>query len=174
MDALWARSVRAVHEALADRGLAYTTVMTVLSRLADKGFVLRERDGRAWLYAPAASRDQYVAELMFEALGETGDRNGALTPRSPASSCGVRSGSPGSGPGTVICSHCSRSHRRHRFGEVPSARRGRRTTRRPRRGSGHDVSDRAAPPSADHRSARITVAVLTLLATPLSLLLAPF
>jgi predicted transcriptional regulator len=83
MDALWARdsprSVRAVHEALADRGLAYTTVMTVLSRLADKGFVLRERDGRAWRYAPAASRDQYVAELMFEALGETGDRDGALT-----------------------------------------------------------------------------------------------
>ncbi|MEU4523778.1 BlaI/MecI/CopY family transcriptional regulator [Amycolatopsis sp. NPDC024027] len=83
MDALWARSgpvsVRAVHEALADRGLAYTTVMTVLSRLADKGFLRRERDRRAWLYAPAASRDQYVAELMFEALGETGDRDGALT-----------------------------------------------------------------------------------------------
>ena len=83
MEALWARdspaSVRAVHEALAGRGLAYTTVMTVLSRLADKGFAHRERDGRAWLYTAAASRDQYVAELMLDALGETGDRDGALT-----------------------------------------------------------------------------------------------
>lgn len=83
MDALWARaspvSVRAIHEDLADRGLAYTTVMTVLTRLADKGFVTRERDGRAWLYAAAAGREEYVAELMLDALGETGDRAAALT-----------------------------------------------------------------------------------------------
>lgn len=82
METLWSRtapaSVRAVHEHLAGRGLAYTTVMTVLTRLADKGFVTRERDGRAWLYTAAAGRDQYVAELMLDALGETRDRGAAL------------------------------------------------------------------------------------------------
>jgi predicted transcriptional regulator len=82
MEVLWSRggpvSVRTVHEDLAARELAYTTVMTVLTRLADKGFVTRERDGRAWLYAAAAGRDQYVAELMLEALGQTPDRGGAL------------------------------------------------------------------------------------------------
>jgi predicted transcriptional regulator len=83
MQTLWSHdtpvTVRAVHEQLADRGLAYTTVMTVLSRLAGKGFARRERHGRAWLYSAAAGRDHYVAELMLEALGETGDRDAALT-----------------------------------------------------------------------------------------------
>jgi predicted transcriptional regulator len=82
MEVLWAAeepvSVRGVHEALADRDLAYTTVMTVLTRLAGKSVVRRERAGRAWLYAPAASRDEYVAELMLEALELTGDRGSAL------------------------------------------------------------------------------------------------
>lgn len=82
MEVLWARdepvSVRDVHGALGDRGLAYTTVMTVLTRLAAKNVVYRRREGRAWLYSPAASRDEYVAELMLEALELTGDRGSAL------------------------------------------------------------------------------------------------
>lgn len=82
MEVLWAReepvSVRAVHAALADRGLAYTTVMTVLTRLTTKRVVRRQREGRAWLYVPAASREEYVAELMLEALELTGDRGSAL------------------------------------------------------------------------------------------------
>ena len=69
MDVLWARAVptpvRDVHEALArSREIAYTTVMTVLDRLAKKGVVLRRLDGRAWLYEPARSRlDLYVATV---------------------------------------------------------------------------------------------------------------
>jgi predicted transcriptional regulator len=82
MDVLWARgqpvSVRTVHGDLEGRDLAYTTVMTVLSRLADKHLVHRKRQGRAWLYEPAASREDYVAELMLEALALTGDRGPAL------------------------------------------------------------------------------------------------
>ena len=61
-------TVREVTEALADRGLAYTTVMTVLDRLAGKGMVVRERDGRAWRYQPAATRETYIARLMLDAL----------------------------------------------------------------------------------------------------------
>ncbi|MGA6164888.1 BlaI/MecI/CopY family transcriptional regulator [Amycolatopsis magusensis] len=85
MDVLWDRgdhagpvTVRAVADALAERNPAYTTVMTVLDRLAKKGFVLRERDGRAWFYRPAAGRDAYVARLMLDALALTGDREAAL------------------------------------------------------------------------------------------------
>ncbi|WP_084722999.1 BlaI/MecI/CopY family transcriptional regulator [Streptomonospora alba] len=82
MDVLWQRNepltVRDVGRALADRDLAHTTVMTVLDRLAKKGVVARDREGRAWRYRPAASRENYVSELMIDALGETGDRDAAL------------------------------------------------------------------------------------------------
>jgi predicted transcriptional regulator len=83
MEVLWDRRepmlVRDVVEALAERGLAYTTVMTVLTRLTSKGFVRREADGRAWRYSPVAGRDEYVAQLMLDALSLTGDREAALT-----------------------------------------------------------------------------------------------
>jgi predicted transcriptional regulator len=83
MEVLWDRAtpvaVRDVAEALAPRELAYTTVMTVLDRLAKKGFVHRQRDGRAWRYEPANSREEYVAQLMLDALALTGDRDAALT-----------------------------------------------------------------------------------------------
>ncbi|NYH52276.1 MULTISPECIES: BlaI/MecI/CopY family transcriptional regulator [Nocardiopsis] len=82
MDVLWARNepmtVREVGKALAERDLAHTTVMTVLDRLAKKKVVTRAREGRAWRYRPAASREAYVSELMFDALGQTGDRDAAL------------------------------------------------------------------------------------------------
>jgi BlaI family transcriptional regulator, penicillinase repressor len=87
MEILWARAdagggaatARDVSRALAgDRDLAHTTVMTVLDRLAKKGFLERERDGRAWRYRPAASREGYVAELMLGALQQTGNRDAAL------------------------------------------------------------------------------------------------
>lgn len=82
MDVLWDRAVpatvREVAAALESRDLAYTTVMTVLDRLAKKNLVRRERDGRAWRYTPAAAREAYVAELMRDALAQTGDREAAL------------------------------------------------------------------------------------------------
>ncbi|MER6509206.1 MULTISPECIES: BlaI/MecI/CopY family transcriptional regulator [unclassified Nonomuraea] len=83
MDILWAEhnplTAREVGRLIADRDLAPTTVMTVLDRLTRKGFLERTRDGRAWRYEPAASRDAYIAELMLEALDLTGDRSAALT-----------------------------------------------------------------------------------------------
>lgn len=83
MERLWdtaePQSVRDVHHALAaDRELAYTTVMTVLDRLAKKGVVRRERDGRAYRYAPVQSREEMVAELMHTALESGQDRAAAL------------------------------------------------------------------------------------------------
>ncbi len=83
MDVLWESpdpmTVRQVGSCLTDRDLAHTTVMTVLDRLAKKGFVRRQRAGRAWRYRPAESREAYVAELMLTALDQTGDRQAALT-----------------------------------------------------------------------------------------------
>lgn len=82
MDVLWDHgrpaAVREVVVALAERDPAYTTVMTVLDRLAKKGFVDRERDGRAWRYTAAATREAYVSRLMLDALAMTGDRDAAL------------------------------------------------------------------------------------------------
>ena len=83
MDVLWetdtSLTVREVSARLTERNLAHTTVMTVLDRLAKKGFARRERDGRAWRYCPAATRETYVTELMLTALDQTGDRTAALT-----------------------------------------------------------------------------------------------
>src|SRR5512142_444765 len=82
MDVLWDSTepltVRQVGLRLTNRDLAHTTVMTVLDRLAKKGFARRERDGRAWRYRPAATREAYVTELMLTALEQTGDRSAAL------------------------------------------------------------------------------------------------
>lgn len=51
-------NVKDVRRALTgNRDLAYTTVMTVLDRLARKGGVVRRKVGRAFLYAPVLSRD---------------------------------------------------------------------------------------------------------------------
>lgn len=82
MERVWAApttiSVRDVHTGLAERDLAYTTVMTVLDRLAKKGLVLRTREGRAWLYRAAHTREELAAELMDTALGTAEDRSAAL------------------------------------------------------------------------------------------------
>jgi predicted transcriptional regulator len=82
MDILWESreplTVRQVSQGLTERDLAHTTVMTVLDRLAKKGFARRKRDGRAWRYCAAETREAYVTELMLSALEQTGDRHAAL------------------------------------------------------------------------------------------------
>ena len=86
MDHLWSsrepQTVRQVHEALsARRDLAYTTIMTVLQRLAKKNLVVQHRDDRAHRYAPMHGRDELVAGLMVDALdqaADSGSREAAL------------------------------------------------------------------------------------------------
>jgi len=70
-DAAEPLTVRQVHERLSrDRDLAYTTVMTVLDRLAKKSLVTRERDGRAWRYFPADTREALTAQTMLRTLDD--------------------------------------------------------------------------------------------------------
>jgi BlaI family transcriptional regulator, penicillinase repressor len=74
-------TVKDVHLGLArTRDIAYTTVLTVLDRLAKKGLVDRERDGRAWRYRPVASREELTARAMRQPLGALDgvDRRAAL------------------------------------------------------------------------------------------------
>lgn len=62
-------TVRQVHERISrERDLAYTTVMTVLDRLAKKGVVKRVKRDRAYLYEPVQSREEMTAALMMDAL----------------------------------------------------------------------------------------------------------
>ncbi len=63
---------------LLDSNLAYTTVMTVMNRLFEKGLLQRRRSGRAWSYRAALSREAYAAATMAEALSVAKDRRGAL------------------------------------------------------------------------------------------------
>ncbi len=59
--------------------LAYTTIMTILTRLWDKGVVDRERSGRAYAYRPTVTESEYAARRMEAVLAATGDREGALS-----------------------------------------------------------------------------------------------
>ncbi len=74
-------TVREVHAGFeGERELAYTTVMTVLDRLAKKSLVTRERDGRAWRYLPADTREALTAQTMRRTLDDMDvtDRRAAL------------------------------------------------------------------------------------------------
>jgi predicted transcriptional regulator len=72
MEILWAAgeaSVREVAERLTDgRGPAYTTVMTVMTRLSEKGLLRRELRGNAYVYAPVKSREEFMADASRRAL----------------------------------------------------------------------------------------------------------
>lgn len=62
-------TVAAVHRCLQDeRELAYTTVMTVLDRLAKKHLVTRALVGRAWEYQPRLTQDELVSNELIELL----------------------------------------------------------------------------------------------------------
>ena len=83
MDRVWAAGrpvrVREIHDALRpDREPVYNTVLTVVEILYRKGWLAREKDGRAYRYHATASREDYTAELMREAFDTSTDRLGTL------------------------------------------------------------------------------------------------
>lgn len=85
MDVLWESddpvSVRAVLGKLNDRQhreLAYTTALTVLDTLHNRGLVIRELQGRAYIYAAAVTRGEYAAERIALAADQADDKIGAL------------------------------------------------------------------------------------------------
>jgi len=70
MDRLWKRGQATVREIVDDlgktRSLAYTTVMTIMTRLHTKGLLQRDRDGKTYVYRPAFSREQHRERLSRE------------------------------------------------------------------------------------------------------------
>jgi predicted transcriptional regulator len=77
----WNRPVT-VREVLEDlqqeRSIAYTTVMTVLDNLHQKGWVRREAEGRAYRYEAVSTRAAYAAALMNEAWTQSDNPAAAL------------------------------------------------------------------------------------------------
>lgn len=67
-----------VRDELGDE-LAYTTVMTVLARMLDKGMVTRERAGRAYAYTAVVDQAEVTASLMRRLLEGRDDRAAVLT-----------------------------------------------------------------------------------------------
>ncbi len=66
-----------VQEAI-DAGLAYTTVMTVLTRMHEQGLVVRQRAGRAFAYTAVADQAEVTARQMRRLLENGGDRAAVL------------------------------------------------------------------------------------------------
>ena len=66
MQAIWdcgaPASRREIEEHLpAERSIAATTLLTLLTRLAEKGFVKIEKAGRASVYSPLVGRQEYIS-----------------------------------------------------------------------------------------------------------------
>jgi len=83
MDRVWSAGrpvlVREIHDALRpEREPAYNTVLTVVEILYRKGWLAREKDGRAYRYRATASRADYTAGLMEEAFAASTDRLATL------------------------------------------------------------------------------------------------
>lgn len=71
-------SGREVWERLGDESRAYTTVLTILSRLVDKGLVEREVRGRGHVYRAAGDPDELTAQAISSLLAATADPRSAL------------------------------------------------------------------------------------------------
>lgn len=84
MESLWRRTSATVSDVLEDvheeydPDLAYTTVMTVLSRLYEKGFLVREQVGRGYRYAPVYGREELVDLLGGREVDELVERYGQV------------------------------------------------------------------------------------------------
>jgi len=62
-----------------ERAIAYTTVMSTMDNLHRKGWLDRVKDGKAYRYTATASREEYSARLMREALAGGGDTEAVLS-----------------------------------------------------------------------------------------------
>ncbi len=73
-------SVREVREHLHERGrkVAYTTVLTFLSRLEQKGYVRSDKSGMAYLYRPVLSREKVTRHRLRHLVSDLYD--GAAAP----------------------------------------------------------------------------------------------
>jgi predicted transcriptional regulator len=82
MDVVWSHGLErfAVSDVLVvlerRREIAYTTVMTTVARLHDKGVLDRRRDGKRYLYSPRLSREEFLQSTAREVLRGLSDSSG--------------------------------------------------------------------------------------------------
>lgn len=82
MDVVWGRGdwvgVNDILTVLHGQRRAYTTVMTIVTRLCDKGLLQRQRRGRSFVYRPAFSKEELAAQSLREVLASTEDPQAVL------------------------------------------------------------------------------------------------
>lgn len=72
-------TVREIFDELAsERQIAYTTVLSTIDNLHRKGWVKREREGKAYRYWPTMTREERSANLMRAAFSSGGDAEAVL------------------------------------------------------------------------------------------------
>jgi predicted transcriptional regulator len=80
MEIVWKQkkaTVYSVVEALEqEKCLAYTTVMTVMSRLAKKGILSREKKGKTFIYSPKESKEKFIHQLVKSTINRMIDSFG--------------------------------------------------------------------------------------------------
>ncbi len=80
MDCVWrdeAVSVRDVHSCLKKtRKIAYTTVMTIMTRLTDKGLLKRKIRGKAFIYSPKKTKEQTAKSMIGKIVDSLVDQFG--------------------------------------------------------------------------------------------------
>ncbi|KKQ85494.1 MAG: Transcriptional repressor, CopY family [Candidatus Woesebacteria bacterium GW2011_GWB1_38_8] len=80
MECLWEEknvSVSDVHKCLQEkRKIAYTTVMTIMTRLTEKGFLIRKMEGKAYLYSPKKSKKQTAKNVIKRIVNSLVDQYG--------------------------------------------------------------------------------------------------
>lgn len=84
MDLAWEHDapvlVRELYDEISmQRPIAYTTVMSTMDNLHRKGWLSRDKEGKAYRYRPTMSRAERSAKLMREALDSGGDADLVLT-----------------------------------------------------------------------------------------------
>lgn len=80
MECIWEiekASVRDVYFCLKKtRKIAYTTVMTIMTRLTQKGFLVRRLEGKAYIYSPKKSKEQTAKNIIKKIVDSLVDQYG--------------------------------------------------------------------------------------------------
>lgn len=80
MDCVWRDkevSVRDVYSCLKkSRKIAYTTVMTIMTRLTEKRFLARKKTGKAFLYTPKKTKEQTAKTMIGKIVDSLVDQFG--------------------------------------------------------------------------------------------------
>ena len=80
MDIVWKQKKATVYsvveELCHENKLAYTTVMTVMSRLACKGVLIREKKGKTFFYQPKECKEKFIQSLVHTTISKMVDTFG--------------------------------------------------------------------------------------------------